>query len=311
MTEEKYFKPLYEIARHLNEEFTLTAALRKALAKTIEVLDLEAGWIWLVQGDQKSVYLAASHQLPGALARHPERLSGWCYCIEKYLTDQLANPGNVSEIACSRLKDLADSPVGMKYHASVPIMSQGEKMGILNLLHSDNRQLEEAQLTLLQTISELLAIAIQRTRAQVVHQSPAAAKSDSQQILTQVVYPQLTQLIRQLSASPQTAGPETLQGLQDLEKQLRLLEDERRQSKKTPPALGSIQYPSSPLTPRENEVLQLVKQGLTNPQIAEQLFITERTVKFHISSILSKLQAQTRTEAVEVAVRRGFLMHGG
>ena len=55
------------------------------------------------------------------------------------------------------------------------------------------------------------------------------------------------------------------------------------------------------------EVLVLVKKGMTNKQIADQLFISERTVKYHISSILSKLFAQTRTEAVETAIQRGLL----
>lgn len=309
MTEERYFKPLYEIARHLNEEFTLAAALRKALAKTIEVLGLEAGWIWLVQPDQQSVYLAASHQLPAALARHPERLSGWCYCIEKYLNSQFQAPKNISEIACSRLKDLPDSPEGMKFHATVPIFSKGEKLGILNLLHQDNCQLDDQQLTLLQTVSELLAIAIQRTRAQLAHQQQAASESANKRILAKLVHPKLIQVIRDLQSDP-SAGTSALEQLEDLEQQLQLVQEETQaihQQVKDQP----LSYPSSPLTPRETEVLQLVKQGLTNPQIASQLFISERTVKFHMSSILGKLQAQTRTEAVEVAVRRGLMGSGG
>lgn len=304
MTEARYFKPLYEIARHLNEEFTLAAALRKALAKTIEVLELEAGWIWLVQPDQLSVYLAASHQLPGALARHPERLSGWCYCIEKYLNSEFQAPKNISEIACSRLKDLPDSTVGMKFHATVPIYSQGEKLGILNLLHQDNCQLDEQQLTLLQTVSELLAIAIQRTRAQMAHQRQAADESANKRILAKLVHPTIAQVIRELQDAATSSA--ALQQLQALEQQLQVVEAETQEisQQAEQPALS---YPTSPLTPRETEVLLLVKQGLTNPQIAKQLFISERTVKFHISSILAKLQAQTRTEAVEVAVRRGMI----
>ena len=306
MTDERYFKPLYEIARHLNEEFTLTAALRKALAKTIEVLELDAGWIWLVQPDQQSVYLAASHHLPQALARHPERLSGWCWCIEKYLTTTFETPKNISEIACTRLKDLPDRPAGMKYHASVPILSQGEKLGILNLLHPDNCQLNEQQLALLQTVSELVAIAIQRTRVQEAHQKQLASESASQKIISKLIHPQLSQLISTLSSDPQ-AGQMVLQQLQNLQAQVREAEAEGRETRAAKPKAEAISYPASPLTPRETEVLLLVKQGLTNPQIAGQLFIAERTVKFHMSSILAKLDAQTRTEAVEIAVRRGYV----
>jgi DNA-binding NarL/FixJ family response regulator len=62
-----------------------------------------------------------------------------------------------------------------------------------------------------------------------------------------------------------------------------------------------------PLTPRELEVLGLISQGLHNSEIAERLFVTERTVKFHVSSILAKLGADNRTEAVVLAARQGLI----
>ncbi len=65
--------------------------------------------------------------------------------------------------------------------------------------------------------------------------------------------------------------------------------------------------PTEKLSAREMEVLQLLAKGLTNLNIAEKLFISERTVKFHISSILSKLQAHNRTEAVRIAVDKGII----
>ncbi len=61
------------------------------------------------------------------------------------------------------------------------------------------------------------------------------------------------------------------------------------------------------LTPREIEVLQLIAQGKSNKQIAVELVITERTCKFHVSSILSKLEASNRTEAVKIAAQRGLV----
>ena len=58
-----------------------------------------------------------------------------------------------------------------------------------------------------------------------------------------------------------------------------------------------------PLTGREREVLSLVAQGMTNPQIAEQLVISTSTVQFHVHNILGKLGVGTRTEAVAMAIQ--------
>jgi DNA-binding NarL/FixJ family response regulator len=63
-----------------------------------------------------------------------------------------------------------------------------------------------------------------------------------------------------------------------------------------------------PLTPREIEVLQLLAAGLGNKEIAARLHISEHTAKFHVASILSKLGAATRTEAVTQGIRRGLVM---
>ncbi len=62
------------------------------------------------------------------------------------------------------------------------------------------------------------------------------------------------------------------------------------------------------LTPREIEVLQMLTNGLSNKVIAQQMHISEHTVKFHISSIFQKLDVSTRTEAVTVGIRLGLIM---
>ncbi|HEV2107940.1 MAG TPA: response regulator transcription factor [Thermomicrobiales bacterium] len=62
------------------------------------------------------------------------------------------------------------------------------------------------------------------------------------------------------------------------------------------------------LTPREREVLARVAEGLPNKTIAMELGISEHTVKFHVGSLLAKLGAASRTEAVTIATRRGILV---
>jgi two-component system, NarL family, response regulator LiaR len=61
------------------------------------------------------------------------------------------------------------------------------------------------------------------------------------------------------------------------------------------------------LTEREMEVLKLLALGKTNKEIASNLFISERTVKFHVSSILKKLDVGNRTEAVSLAAHHGLI----
>ena len=61
------------------------------------------------------------------------------------------------------------------------------------------------------------------------------------------------------------------------------------------------------LTARENEVLQLLAKGMSNKEIASVLVITEKTVKAHVSSILSKLNLSDRTQAALYAVKNGIV----
>ncbi|HEX6480661.1 MAG TPA: response regulator transcription factor [Ktedonobacteraceae bacterium] len=66
-------------------------------------------------------------------------------------------------------------------------------------------------------------------------------------------------------------------------------------------------YPYEALTERELEVLSLLAQGMPNKEIATKLTISERTAKFHVSSIMGKLGATNRTEAVSLAAQKGLI----
>ena len=65
---------------------------------------------------------------------------------------------------------------------------------------------------------------------------------------------------------------------------------------------------AEPLTRREREVLQMLAAGLSNKEIAARLVISEHTVKFHVASILGKMGAESRTEAVSLGIRRGLVL---
>ena len=80
------------------------------------------------------------------------------------------------------------------------------------------------------------------------------------------------------------------------------------------PALAGVSAAATPapgsaslLTPKEQDVLKLLAQGLPNKDVVSRLEVSEYTVKFHVNSIMGKLNAQSRTEAVILATRLGLL----
>lgn len=86
-----------------------------------------------------------------------------------------------------------------------------------------------------------------------------------------------------------------------------------REAERAPEPLPNFAAPGGEpllesLTPREIEVLQLLAEGLGNKEIAARLRISEHTVKFHVASIMGKLGAASRTEAVTLGIRRGLVM---
>ncbi|WP_420603954.1 LuxR C-terminal-related transcriptional regulator [Flagellimonas sp.] len=307
MNDTDYYSHLYEIASHLNKEFSLHSALRKSLEKMVEILNLETGWVWLTEPDNKSVYLAASHNLPPTLSNHPERLSGGCYCIKQYLADGMDQAMNISEIACTRLKDIGSGTEDLKFHATIPIIINNQKVGLINLLSEENRKLTKKELTILNTISELVGTAIQRTRLQQSY-SRESVESDAsiRDVLKRVFIPKIEAIISSLENTERHKVIDALKTTTDLQKHLTILLEETEPSKEPRARSKKFNYPEMPLTSRELEVLTLIKQGLTNESIGKQLYITERTVKFHVTAILSKLHADNRTEAVDIALKRGL-----
>jgi DNA-binding NarL/FixJ family response regulator len=318
MSDKEYFSHLYEIAANLNREFSMPAALRVSLEKTVQLLNLETGWIWLVQADIKSVYLAASYNLPPALSNHPERLSGWCFCIEKYLSNNIAKATNISEITCSRLKNIKSGTRDLKFHATIPITTNGKKVGLINLVSKETQKLNEQQLSLLNTIAELIGIAIQRTRVQDAYTiKPSGSEAAFDEVVERVLQTRIDGLVKDLQEANSLLKEnntkafdlikQSMEQAQELQQQLSIISAETKERKHEKNNHKHFQYPTSPLTGRELEVLTYIRKGLSNKQIAEQLFLAERTIKFHITSILLKLLAVNRTEAINNAIQRGIL----
>ncbi len=158
---------LNNIAQQLNKEVRLAKALPLVLAQIVDLLDLKTGWIWLFDPQKKESQLAASFNLPPIFKEKPALLSGECYCIQQYLSQQDDQQAlNISEITCTRLKNLQEGTAGLRYHASVPLRSGlgSQNMGILNVVSERSQRLSSERLQLLYTIGDLIGIAINRSR---------------------------------------------------------------------------------------------------------------------------------------------------
>lgn len=155
---------LNDIARGLNEAVDLTEALRTTLARVAELLGLSTGWVWLLNETDESPYLAATQNLPPALADNPGRMEGSCYCLDTFRAGDLEGAANVNVVTCSRLKRLLEGTAGLRYHASIPLYAHGRRLGVLNVASQDWRELSDDDLQLLHTVGDLLGIAVERAR---------------------------------------------------------------------------------------------------------------------------------------------------
>ena len=157
---------LNEIARELNRSVNLDEALRFTLSQVAELLGLRTGWIWLIRESSPEPYLAAAQNLPPVLADEPRRMdgSGYCYCLDSYKKGDLGGAANVNVLTCSRLDGLVDGTDGLRYHASIPLYAGEKKLGVMNVASPAWRGLNSEDLQLLNTVGDLLSIAVERAR---------------------------------------------------------------------------------------------------------------------------------------------------
>ena len=195
---------LNAIAGSLNKEVDLSQALEITLAQVVELFNLKTGWIWLLHEDNEEPYLAASLSLPPVLEDNPRKMGGWCTCLTSYVEGNLDGAANVNVITCSRLSGLVDGTAGLRYHSSVPLYApQGKKLGILNVVSGDWRELSEDDLRLLYTIGDLLSIAIERAR--LFNQSAEYGAAEERNRLAREIHDTLAQGLAAITLQLETA----------------------------------------------------------------------------------------------------------
>lgn len=156
------------IAEALNHEVDLKRTVQVALRHVAELLDLQTAWIFLLDHETGTTYLAASQNLPAGLADDPSRMQGSCYCLDTYQTGDLGGAANVNIITCSRLKGLvkdglANGTGGLRYHASIPLYARDKRLGVLNVASVDWRELSAEDLRLLYIVGDFLGVALERS----------------------------------------------------------------------------------------------------------------------------------------------------
>ncbi len=201
---------LYAIAGHLNRKVDVHDALQEVLAQVTRLLGLQTGWVWLLN-EQGSSYLAASQALPPYLADHPERMTGFCLCLDTFLKGDLEGAANINVLRCSRLKnaerDSDPSSLGLRFHASIPIYAGDTPIGVLNVASEDWRELQAEELQLLHIIGDQIGLAVQRARLSAEHTLSATrlATTEERNRLAREIYDTLAQGLSAITLQLETA----------------------------------------------------------------------------------------------------------
>jgi two-component system NarL family sensor kinase len=201
---------LYAVAGYLNHKVDVQEALQEVLARVTELLGLRTGWVWLLN-EQGQPYLAASQALPPYLADHPERMAGYCHCLDTFLDGALEGAANTDVLRCSRLKnaerDSDPSSLGLRFHASVPIYAGNVPLGVMNVASEDWRELKADELQLLHIISDQIGLAMQRARLSAEHTRAATrlATIEERNRLAREIHDTLAQGLAAITLQLETA----------------------------------------------------------------------------------------------------------
>ena len=149
---------LYHIAVDLNGSLSVQSVVEKALDRALDLPGVRAGWVALYEGEA-TFRLAAARGLPADL-KVP--LEGDCMCRKRFLAGELDRGVNILE--CERLRKAEGDTQGLRYHASVPLWTDGRRLGILNLVGGDEEMFSDEELKILHGVGNSVAVALERAR---------------------------------------------------------------------------------------------------------------------------------------------------
>jgi two-component system, NarL family, sensor kinase len=301
---------LNRILEILNQKADFNEALQKALEELVKLLGLTTGWVFLTEieedAKQGALLLAASVGLPPALVAKDKKClrEGSCNCHWYFRHGELDKGVNI--VDCSRLEAAEGNKGGLEVHASMPLLTDEGPVGILNLASPGRDVFDEETLNFLTAIGRALGLAFRRAtlQAEYVREREAMAKLEERAKLARDIQHSVSQLLSAAGASLQIAK-ENVQREVALERSAILVTSSLAELN----TLDELLQPAIPLqdlTPKEREVLALIAKGLTNKAIAKELEVAEKTVKTHVSSVLSKLNLKTRTTAALWAKEHGL-----
>jgi two-component system NarL family sensor kinase len=217
---------LYTIAGNLNRKVDVHVALQEVLTQVTKLLGLQTGWVWLLD-EQGVPYLAAAQALPPYLADHPERMTGFCLCLDTFLQGDLEGAANINVLRCSRLKnaerDSDPSSLGLRFHASIPIYAGEKPLGVLNVASEDWRELQAEELQLLHIIGDQIGLAVQRARLSAEQTRSAArlATIEERNRLAREIHDTLAQGLAAIALQLETADALVLSRPQRAEEAIR------------------------------------------------------------------------------------------
>jgi two-component system, NarL family, sensor kinase len=301
---------LNRILEILNQKADFNEALQRALEELVKLLNLTTGWVFLTHVDtdakQGALSLAASVGLPPALEAKDRKClrEGGCNCHWYFRHNELDKGVNI--VDCSRLEAAKGDKGGLEVHASMPLLTDEGPVGILNLASPGRDIFDEETLNLLTAIGRALGLAFRRAalQASYVREREAMAKLSERARLARDIHHSVSQLLSAATSSLQSAKEDTRREA-ELERSTTLVTTSLAELD----TLEELLQPASSLqdlTPKEREVLGFIAKGLTNKAIAKELRVAEKTVKTHVSSVLSKLNLKSRTKAALWAKENGL-----